>query len=331
MHIGLRAFESWESNNQRWRSFLGLGQFRGQVYTYQGLGHALFEITQGLRLFLPHKRSLEVFTVGSPYLMALLPAFYRESYQVALPKWSELANKSEAEIGEWIEGRNKDMLLFVAHADHSFTAEKYPTEKLRPHLMQKRIPLIEVFHRHPGLPLVEPEPFNIHIYIIDAHRCIAVIGSRLRFHPQVAPLLNWEFNQTLAWSETQEEQKLIEDFESHLQAPMSAYFQNKKSDLRVFDRAVINLNKINGDLFINEYSKLTAHPLAGAGKQVVIETSHLCRWGGIVTGPWWTEGAFDQNETSKVIMLSLDAVRQSSAIDSINKVLASCLRRQKII
>lgn len=304
MQIELREVDSWNRLNDRLKQQLLPNESKVSCQAYRGVGHAIFDLAQGLKNFLPHKRTLVVMRGGDPYVELLLPEFYREGFQIQFFLPEELQN-----LESWYGGLNKDALAVVASSDHAFTGEILLPEGLSEFLAQKRLPLIEINHSLHFVRPIEPTPFQAIISQFSNQRAVGLLGARFRVFPQSAQMMEWDNEVFLKGLEKRgsENRELILQFESTLPLPLSPYFFEENGG-RLYDRSLFLVDPMSGTQFLNLLVKeLGDH--AGLLISKDYDTTHACRPGGLHTLEWWGREKLDDKVSISLVALSLELIQ----------------------
>lgn len=294
MRIDIPANESWRALSDEYRSALGFAADPGvHVQVYAGYQHALYEATHGLARLFSHKRSIGLVEPAEPAIAQLAVMFAEETYNIR--HWSEAV----------LDSIDASDLAFVLFSDDDpVTGRLYDHSRLLTALKDQRVFRIHVSHsEHRFLgALSRPAPFEARILSLSPERAVLIAGERFRVQPQLAPMLPWKSHGTadehlarVAAPVYDEQKARILDFESRLPQGLRPYFT--ADEKRVFDRAVIIAEGVDGSAVIDEIARVLNHPLTPAGTQSDLETTSPCRW----NHPRFTDWLLRRGETEEII------------------------------
>lgn len=294
MRIDIPANESWRALSDEYRSALGFAAEPGvQVQVYAGYQHALHEATHGLARLFSHKRSIALVEPAEPAIAQLAVTFAEDTYN--LRHWSE-ATVDSIDAGD---------LAFVLFSDDDpVTGRLYDHSRLIAAIKDQRVFRIHVSHsehRFAG-EVSRPAPFEARILSLSPERAVLVAGERFRVQPQLAPMLPWkshgpavEHLARVSKAADDERKSRILDFESRLPQGFRAYFS--AGERRVFDRAVIVAEGVDGFAVIDELALGLNHKLTPAGTDGDLETTSPCRW----NHPRFTDWLLKRGESEETI------------------------------
>lgn len=102
MLIDVVSPEYWEELNDQVKFLLNLPPAL-RARSYNGIGQAVFEITQSTAQFMAHKKSVGFILGQTPVLNGILPYYYKETYDVTAVSHLQLIN-----VKEWVDNLKKD-------------------------------------------------------------------------------------------------------------------------------------------------------------------------------------------------------------------------------
>lgn len=336
MRIDFPSPENWHRANSEATPFLGPLPDGAKAELYQGLGHALYDITEGLKQFYGHKKKVAFIPFGSAWLEPIMGIFYREGFEVLVFREP---NKNQDNIEAWIRSLPADTLAVYYAKDHPFTGEILIPFDLAQINHNRRIPSIEICHT---LHLTQELPlygFHLQLRFYNSTFCVLIKGARSKFLPQSAIYLSWpSFDPEAILAEyNQEEKELIEDFERNLPHPVQAYFNG--SLRRVFDRAVVDLKDMSGDFFIQQFWQTSTEERANAAiqnlvarmdKNLLLYTSHFCSHPGPISLNWWGPNQDPDNLTG-LVQISAALVKVPGFKTIFDAVVSTCLNKIKTL
>lgn len=284
MLIDVRRPEMWGELNDKVKELLRLPEaVRSQCY--QGLGHAIFEVTQSTAQFMAHKKSVAFIKGQTPVFDDLLAYYYKETYQVNVLSHLQLGS-----VSDWVNNLNKDTNFVVFSEDHPVTGQLYGfTEELDDLLNKKRIWSIRISHFQHLVKPVEIRPYTVRLCSFSPDVAVALLGSRYRSPSLVAHNMNWheeEFIQCLQKisQDIREDQALVEKFETEVASKVEVFFPPNSA--RIFDRSVVVLKDVNAEAVAQRlFMKLNLNPEVA---WTLISTTNMCYWTGIkMFRHWW--------------------------------------------
>lgn len=290
MKLDLIPFDSWMNLNRTIAQWLakssGQELASDSVKCFLGAGRAVLEISQTVAQFYSHKRSVAIFSNGSPYAKNFLTYFYKEGYDV------QLAPENVNPV-EWVQTLKKDTCLVFSIADHPVTAELYDLSALSEALETQRVIHIQLsHHRHLQNFSVQKSLYQIHIQSYGPDTAVALFGEKVKAVPSSGFVSVWDserFSQELKVVKESfcEDKNRVLAFESQLPAGYRPFFESSSTQ-RVYDRIIIYHPQIGGDILQQYLASRMDRKIESLGHEHSIETSHLCRWGGTVsTLDWW--------------------------------------------
>ncbi len=285
MLIDVRRPEMWGELNDKVKDLLRLPE-AVRCQCYQGLGHAVFEITQSTAQFMSHKKSVAFIKGQTPVFDDLLAYYYKETYQVNV-----ISHLQMQSVSEWVENLNKDTNFVVFSEDHPVTGEFYSfTEELDELLNKKRIWSIRISHfSHLTKTSTELRPYSVRLCSYTPDVAVALIGQRYRSPSLVAHNMHWHTEEFIRSMQNaslghREDQPSVQKFESEIGARAKVYFQN--SSLRLFDRSVVYFQDVNAEAVAQRlFQKLNLTPEEG---WQLVSTTNMCHWTGMkMFKHWW--------------------------------------------
>jgi hypothetical protein len=263
--VSLSSVEVWENLGDQLKSELSLS-IDQSVRPYKGLGAALVEVALGTAQFFAHKRAL-VFAKGfSPNIENLIPFYIKEAYQVqpidpALilrfsSKNKTIVEQARNELESWGQSLKKDTLFVVATEDHPITGELYNLDEIENYLNNKKIFFIRLSHFSHHLKAKADIPaYSVKICAYGTDLALAIFGAKTKAIGLVSHLMPWTNSEVehkfKNYSVAQVDESKILAIESQLKDFCYPF----KSELRSFDRLVLQFPQISGDRMIQVLSE----------------------------------------------------------------------------
>ncbi len=289
--------EAWDELNDRVQELLSLNS-KERVRCYKGIGTAVYEIARGTAQFLTHKKSIAFVLGQTPVYESLLPAFYKETYEVVTLPHTDLIDAKA-----WVEGLKRETNFVLFSEDHPVTAERYPfVEELDELLNSKRIYSFRVSHHQHFYEQISLKPYTVRICSFASDVSVAFCGERFRSPPLVVREESWDgdaFCHSLIESRRMKalSQDLILKFEKEVSVWAVPFFSDRR--MRIWDRAVVVFSDVSAEAVAKTFSKSF-----GGQLWAQMETPNMCRWrtSGLFQ-KWWQPA------------ISLDALRGMLIID----------------
>lgn len=275
MRIDIPANESWRALSEEFRSALGFAADPGvQVQVYAGYQHALHEATHGMARLFSHKRSIALVEPAEPANARLAVTFAEDTYNIR--HWNEAS----------IDTIDASDIAFVLFSDDDpVTGRLYDHSRLIAAIKDQRLFRVHISHAEHRFndEVPRPAPFEARILSLSPERAVLIAGERFRVQPQLAPMLPWKSHGSatehlarVPKAAHDEHKTRILEFESRLPKGFRPYFA--ADDARVFDRAVLIAEGVDGSAVIDEVARGLGHKLTPAGSDSELETTSPCRW-----------------------------------------------------
>lgn len=297
------VYDAWEQLNESLKDALGLSASDCTVRAYQGLAPAIWEITQATAQFYSHKRSVTLVTGNSPHLHPVLPFLYKDGFIV------QIVSKID-DAKSFVEGLKKDTNFVIFCEDHAITGETYPVDEIDVLLNEKKITALRISHQNHLYRDIEIRPHTVRICGYNPRSAIAFSGNKYKAPGTMAPLQYWDketfiSNIQTIQKEAQEDESLVKNFEKNLPDGFQVL---PMSSSRCFDRSLIYSSTVAGEALQVSLSALMKNNLQKPGWEKMIETTHLCRWGGVGTYQNWWEGRPSDLILRNMLILSTRAI-----------------------
>jgi hypothetical protein len=318
MKVDLSAFEVWEHLNSEIATELQTPE-EVTVRSYPGLPAAVFELVQSTAQFYSHKRSVALVGGQTPHVQSILPYLYKEGYEVQIAP----ADFSQT---EWLASLKKDTCFAIVSEDHPVTGELYQVEEIEKFLNEKKIFCFRISHHNHLYRSLNLMPYSARICSYDPQTAVVLMGARQKAPALLAPFLSWNEAQFLkslrdVRRSSKENRALVEAFESQLPKGFQKLLDHPN---RCFDRALIYSEQAGGEalqLFLA--SKLNVS-LGTPSWETEIETTHLCRWGGIKNYDLWWNPRPVESILRGLLILSTDILEHPDLKLTLQKALQEC-------
>ncbi len=318
----LVQFDIWEQLNESLRGQLGFPEGDYSLRSYQGLGPAIWEIVQGTAQFYSHKRNVTLVTGQTPHIAPALPYLYKDGFQVQTPSWP-------SDMKTFVEALKKDTNFVIYSEDHPVTGEIYDVEELDHLLNEKKIFSLRISHQNHLYKPVEILPYTVRICGYHPSAAIAFVGSKYKAPATMSALLAWDGENFTAGiqsviKKSKEDENLILQFERNLPSGFQVF---KPTGKRSFDRSLIYSLEASGEALQKNIASQMKINLQKPGWESLIETTHLCRWGGVGTYQSWWDQRPSEEILRGLLVLSLDVVKDPH----INLYLEKALQESQLL
>ena len=270
----------------------------GFVQIYQGLQHGLMEVGLGLAQLFPQRKRIHYFKDLTPHFVNLIMALAREGYEV-----KELTLQDMTSPQKWVDQLTRKDLFILYSMDDPILGRLYPVEKLEQLTHDKntfKICVSHNWHNYVDIPKRQSD-HKISLYSMDFGYCISHLGERVRLGELMSNSLNWSgfANKTPTFGALKESRDLIVNFESALSgvAPLS-------ESQRIFDRAVLYWEDIDGLALIDQIAKNMGLPIMPHGEDKNFETTSLSRWRTEKSMGWLKVFGLSPNQTRGLVVFS---------------------------
>lgn len=317
-------FNSWNQSQVKWRTMLELKESRIRCLPYFGPGHAMSDLSYGLKEFWPTRKLVALPKFGAPLVQNTFASFRREGYQ-----FTSVFPDGNGEIIDWSKVNPSELLVAVVVRDHPLTGQILCTNEDLQKLNDKRIPFIEIQFGWAWSRSELPLPFGAQIRVIDGNKALVVFGQRFRFHNHTASLMDWsqthwESDIVQCRAAHREEPVFLETFEREMLQKQTDISLLKHGD-RLFDRSFMFLKGVSGDFYLNQLVKhIKGDPLGMAGYESRCETTNLNRWQGPYPWTWWGSNLLSESEQRNSVVLSATFIKANLSVELIHQVYLNC-------
>lgn len=286
MRFDFKAQGLWAELNEEIEAKLDLSKSAARARVFKGLSHALFEITQGLIKQFPHRKKVYYFKGLDPSHDLAMMALAREGFAVNPLPFTVFDTPEE-----FIKTLDKEALFILYSEDDPILGKKFPVANLENLLKTQKIFRIRASH---NTFRFQDEHHNIdkeevRVFSMRTNLALALLGERAKTTPLVVEGLPWNqevkeqvFNELKLKKENRD---LILNFEKQKPGDATAFFAADDSS-RVFDRAVLYWNDMDGWAFLTELAKVLSIELAPPGEDLRFESTSHSRWHDLKAMGW---------------------------------------------
>lgn len=318
MKVDLFANENWDKINQK---------FGANTRVYRGLTEAVYELTVGTALFLRHKRSVVFIQGVSPVLNPVLPFFYKETYQVHVPMISQITSAHE-----FVDLLPKDVVIVAMIEDHPVTGELYPIiNEIDVLLSQKRILFLRISHSYFWHHEINLNPYTARICSIGEKLAVAYFGEKFKIPALMSQYARLNLVDVIN-DYTSEKKKVfvgrnqVLTFENEMKQigarPIFDIIHNSSvdgvTDLRLFDRAVVEFPNVNGEIFVDRLKAFKDD----------IDTTNQCRWNTTQLFHQWWENGPRLDVLRGLVIFSASWISDANNVESVKRTYQELLREQ---
>lgn len=269
VRIDYKPSGQWEKICHKWAREFNFSN--GSLCIYQGIQHGLIEVGLGLTQLFPHKKRVHYFKNLSPHFIKLMMALALEGYEI-----KELTLQDMASPQNWLDQVNSKDLFVLYSVDDPILGHLYPVEEWEDLTRDKDIFKICVSHNwHHYIDIPKKQDNNkINLYSMNFECCLAHLGEKAHLKALISDSLHWDKYQVPQFKCLQQNENLIVEFESasNGMAPLS-------NIPRIFDRAVLCWEDMDGLALIDQICRDLEAPLKPPGEDQKFETTSFSRWG----------------------------------------------------
>jgi hypothetical protein len=272
---------------------------------YPDLSTGLNEIARGLVRMYPHKRKFAYLRGAG---LNFDPIVQSLSVEGILSEPLDVKDISPSV--DWLAKLSKDCLMFLDVIDDPMTGEVFELEKIRADLVTKRIFTLTVSHNfHLCRELPPIHQYGAYFMNVSDHISVARLGAKCsKLPPMIAGLSEWvralKLDQLDLYKKISEDQKKIEAFEKKGVEGAKPFFAHGKS--RLFDRAAILFDDVDGEAIITELAEKLKIKLDPPGQEKRLETTSGCRWGGFEFFKFYESQGLSQDSLRGLVLISLE-------------------------
>lgn len=302
MFVDLQPSKSWETINEQLRRELKLLD-EVQVRLYRGTHQAFYEVASALGRQFTHKTAAAFIDGSGPYFEKMKIETSRDGGQVhVLPvKDLDQAESWSSELGR--------ETLYVAYAlDNPVTGEIYNVEPLTKGLGDKKIYRIILSHSFHNFrqPSINVGPYEIRLIHAGQGYTVMLAGKKVQLGKfGSANTFTWDLSEAqtvvCGLEKKKENKDLVTEFESKKWGGAEPLFNG--STERIFDRAAIYWPDMDGEAVIQFLSQKLGFTLNPPGYEDRIETSSLCRWGGLKTMDWLKTHGYEPDTLRGLVLI----------------------------
>jgi hypothetical protein len=305
MQVDFRLPREWAAANENVAAVLGsaVDLKTTEIYTFQNIQSALVESVFGLSQLYPHKKKAFFIKNMNPLFDAAIMPLAKMGYIVTGLDASVLADPTA-----FVAALDREALAVIFSVDDPLLGRRYDTTKLQEALREKPVAQVRVSHNahfYDGLALLPRT--GVHLYSLQSG-AIVLVGERSRFgiliSDQLANVFKGDINSEFSWAQkpraTAETE--IKSFESKRIADSSPVL----TTARVFDRALISWNDMDGHAVISRLAERLKLTLGEPGQESRLETTSLSRWGGVRTMDFLRTQGLTPETIRGLVMIAAD-------------------------
>ena len=346
MQIDYQSPHQWLRLNHHIADRLNIKKEKNEVRIYKELSHALWEILWGLVQLFPHKPKAYFFKDMNPYFDFPMRGLKLENIKV-----KALDLKTLEEGKDILNQLTSEDLFLLYSEDDPILGKKFPIQNLEKTFShqtssQKNLFLISISHNthyynqfYLKQPLEEPsknllekssknlfeiKPYSIYIHSFGSKGALAFLGSRARrIKSPLASELFWnvkeyekiekelkKYEKINKPKELERNKEKILNFEKTQVCDFKPFFSSNCE--RIYDKAVIYWEDMDGYAFIHELSKKLERPLLPHGIETHLETTSLSRWnGGLTTMDWLQAYGLSMNQIRGLVMIDSSLIDEN--------------------
>ena len=347
MHIDYYPLDNWHKIQGLLAEHFKTQGSRNEVRIYKDVPQALFEICFGLIKLFKHKNSIYCFKNTSPYLSLLLKQMRLENIKVETLETSVTEDKNA--LSSLFKNLKSEDLFLIYFKEDPLLGKIFSFNKIEEVFGEnvsygKSLFLISVSHgfTSPSFFLKKNTNYHIDIHSLGDKGALVFLGSRSRkIETLFSPYLKWRekefenfsFPFKHLWGEREKEKREVPqqetfqekdlkeasdsfkerkekilEFEAGRAAAFKAFF-SPTDEKRLFDRAVIYWEDMDGMAFIDQLSKELGFSLLPPGEERRLETTSLNRWGGMKSMDWLKAYHLSDNQIRGLVMIDSSLIQ----------------------
>ena len=304
MHIDFYNFESWYDLNEEVARRLGLIEQKVSFQIYSSLAQAIVEVTQSLARLFPHRKKVFYLKDCDPFLEMTAQELSRSGLIV------EGLTVQQLRTEEVMKAKlDKEALFVLISEDDPLLGLKFDFPGLNELLAALRIYLLRVSHHSFRLEAERPlVKFEARICSLSGPlmgQSGVFLGERVKVVSMISSRENWGSLSVSDLLAAFDPQKSYEDeikaFESLAPAEGKAVLQSQS---RLWDRAILAWNNVDGHAIINSLSSRLGFELQSPGKETRLETASFSRWNGVRSLSWLHTLGIDPNLSRGLIIIN---------------------------
>lgn len=329
MQIQVLNSENWEQLNEAAKNQLGISD-DSKMRVFNDLYQAVYEICQGTSQFMSHKKSIGIIQGLSSFESGLLPAYYRDLYEVQKMDFRKLTTPESIET--WADEIKRETCFVLSFAEHAITGEQFvQADYLEKKLTEKRIVSIVVTQDIEKLK-VPVEPYTARVVGLPSGKAIVKMGARYRAPAILSNNISWKKNIAV---------EVLEEISS-LQKRVSSI-----EALREFEKQFANHEEITpflrpeiprtSDRSLLVLAKVHADALAGMVRQRIptrlednlISSLSGCHWGqDEIFTDWWAELSQKKLVPSQILVIDTQLLQYANFAETLISSYRELLEQQ---
>ncbi|MCB0365090.1 MAG: hypothetical protein H6624_10230 [Bdellovibrionaceae bacterium] len=317
-----RPIEKWNILNRELTEKLLGEESKQEIRLYQGAEHAIWEVTQGLSRLFPHRRKVLYFQYQDPFHDHAIFTLLRDGFEVISLPIDQIDDPKS-----WQDQIGKDTLMFLYSEDDPILGRRFNFEGV-PEICDKNKAFAVKVSHHCHLQdewLNAESPFAVDIKSFRSDLAVAHLGSKAKIGSAIAPFLEWEaVDVTPVIDDVQTDfdgfNKKVQGLEAAV--PGGGQPLWKKGVPRLFDRAVLFWEDMDGHAIIDSLAFAMGWILQEPGYECRLETTSLSRWGGLRTMDWLKHQGMTAEQIRGTIVIHASVIS-----DQLIKALDGSLKR----
>lgn len=329
MQIEVINSEVWEQLNDEIKKYLSL-QDESKFRVFNNLYQAVYELCQGTSQFMSHKKAIATVMGLSSFSNGILPAYYRDLYEVQNKDFRMLQNIDS--LDEWINTLKKETCFTLFFAEHAITGESFSQAlHLEKKMSEKRIFSIMVSQDISWL-LSEINPYAVRVVGLPSGIAIVRMGARYRAPSILSTNIHWQLSDLnkyisdVDWAKkTVTDISKVEDFESKFKIDQGLYPLLPQGTPRTSDRCIL----ISTDVHAEALAKKFKEKLALETDKDLVYSLSGCQWGyDDIFADWWTDLEKIKVTPSQVLIVDASLLVQKNCAEILLGVLQELVEQQ---
>ncbi len=319
MNIPMVDSENWYGLNEKVKTILlekNLCEADDQIRIYDQVSTAIYESVVGMAHFYSHKRKVAWVKGVHPYLKAVSPYFYKETYEI-------LELNYQQSFEDAVSTLNKEYALVFSCEDHLITGEIFPFSVLQAKTDDLKTINVRLSFNYFKFQDKISSPYTVRICVLSSNLAVVICGSRFKAVPHIGETQRLNESAILKTIESELSNRRqflseIEEFESKLPTGYLPFFPSTNKS-RVYDRSVIYSTELNADAVV----KYLAASLALQPNQ--ISTTSDCYWGSRDVMKNWQIPALSPVQERGLLVIDRSVLERSAElIKSLELAKAEC-------
>ncbi len=329
MQIEVINSEVWEQLNDEIKIYLSLKD-ESKIRVFTNLYQAVYEICQGTSQFMSHKKSIATVMGLSSFSNGILPAYYRDLYEVQNKDFRAL--NSVDSLDEWISSLKKETCFTLFFAEHSITGESFSQAlSLEKKMSEKRIFSILVSQDISWLSS-EMSPYAVRVVGLPSGRAVVRMGARYRAPSILSTNIQWQISDSAKYIKDIEwAQKIVteiskvEEFERKFSKDQGLYPLIPFGTPRTSDRCILISEEVHAEALAKRFKE----KFVVQGDQDLVYSLSGCQWGyDDIFADWWTDLEKLKVTPSQVLIIDASLLAQSNCAEVLKSTYMELIEQQ---